>query len=64
MIIDSSEKLEFYIIFDNKCIIILKLASYNKEVNMDNLDSNFRKYKNYSKEDGNILNKSNLNNLN
>ena len=31
---------------------------------MDNLDSNFRKYKNYSKEDGNILNKSNLNNLN
>lgn len=31
---------------------------------MDNLDSNFIKYKNYSKEDGNILNKSNLNNLN
>lgn len=30
---------------------------------MDNLDSNYDKYKNYSKEDGNILNKSNLNNL-
>ncbi len=30
---------------------------------MDNLDSNDKKYKNYSKEDGNILDISNLNNL-